>query len=274
MNTASEDQESPSILDVHGPLMGLPAGPVAVANTDIRNYFVGPKFSGDDEQWLSKPEIPSPEEIVGTDSASSDDCVDLMPNNVVGPWLSKDLYLKAHYELLREDAVAPLRDAVAYVREDPRMMDSQTVAIYEKVSFFLLSYVDEQWLIQTQTQTQVHIVGITFAQKGMAFRVQFSTNRAGKNIVWEYSKRLISGTVVALSPARDCFRTKCVIAVVAARPLEGVKLQPAEVDLYFARAEDAEFDPQKEWIMVESRTGYYESARHTMTALQKMAKEE
>lgn len=124
------------------------------------------------------------------------------------------------------------------------------------------------------SSTQVHIVGITFAQKGLAFRIQFSTNRSGKNIVWEYSKRLMSGTIVALSPVQDYFRRECIVAVVAARPLEGVKMQPAEVDLYFSRSEDVHFDPQQEWVMVESRSGYYESARHTMTALQRMAREE
>lgn len=119
----------------------------------------------------------------------------------------------------------------------------------------------------------MHIIGATFAQKGVAFRVQFSTRRAGKNIVWDYSKRLLSGSIVALSPAHDCFRSKCIVAVIAARPSEGVKKYPPEVELYFARPEDAEFDPQKEWIMVESRNGYYEASRHTMSALQKMTKE-
>lgn len=91
--------------------------------------------------------------------------------------------------------------------------------------------------------------------------------------MWDYSKRLISGSIVALSPAEDCFKCKCVIAVVAARPLDGVKKQPPEIDIFFARAEDAEFDPHKEWIMVECRNGYYEASRHTMTAMQKMANE-
>lgn len=59
----------------------------------------------------------------------------------------------------------------------------------------------------------------------------------------------------------------------AARPLEGVKQQPPEIDIFFARPEQADFDPHKEWIMVEAKTGYYESLRHTMTALQKMHKE-
>lgn len=36
-----------------------------------------------------------------------------------------------------EDAVAPLRDAVAYVRDEPSMMDSKEVSIYEKVCSLL-----------------------------------------------------------------------------------------------------------------------------------------
>lgn len=91
--------------------------------------------------------------------------------------------------------------------------------------------------------------------------------------MWEYSKRLISGSIVALSPANDFFRSKCIVAVVAARPLDGVKQQPPQVDLFFARAEDADFDTQSEWVMVEARTGYYEASRHTMAALQRMTRE-
>ncbi|KAJ9219090.1 hypothetical protein DTO169C6_8600 [Paecilomyces variotii] len=220
-------------------------------NKDIRQYVRKKDAEGrDDEPWLSKQELPSSDEIMGTEM-ENDDFVALMPNRILGPWPSSGAYLRAHYELLREDAVAPLRDAVAYVKDDPHMMDSPLLNIYEKV----------------------YITGITFAQKGVAVKVRFSTARAGKNIVWEYTKRLMSGTIVALSPANDCFQSKCVVAVVAARPLEGVKQQPPEIDLLFARAEDADFDPQQEWIMVEAKTGYYEAHRHTMTALQKMATE-
>ncbi|RLL98124.1 hypothetical protein CFD26_105657 [Aspergillus turcosus] len=100
-----------------------------------------------------------------------------------------------------------------------------------------------------------------------------SDEESGKKIVWEYSKRLITGSVVALSPASDSFRSKCVIAVVAARPLEGVKQEPPEIDIFFSQPEDADFDPHQEWIMVEARTGYYEALRHTMTALQRLNRE-
>lgn len=82
-----------------------------------------------------------------------------------------------------------------------------------------------------------------------------------------------SGSLVALSPAKDCFKTQCVVAVIAARPLENVKKLPPEVDIFFAQPEEAEFDPHKEWIMIEARHGYYEASRHTMTALQKLSRE-
>ena len=111
------------------------------------------------------------------------------------------------------------------------------------------------------------------AHRGMAFRACFSTRRASKRILWRYSPRLITGNIVALSPANDMFSSKCVVAVVAARPLESVSKNPPEVDLFFDHREDVDFDPLKEWIMVESRLGYYEAHRHTMTALQKLSRE-
>lgn len=76
--------------------------------------------------------------------------------------------------------------------------------------------------------------------------------------------------MVALSPAKDCFKSRCVIAIVAARPVEQVKRHPPLVDLYFANPDEAYFDPQQEWIMVQPRTGYLESVRHTMRTLQLM----
>lgn len=78
---------------------------------------------------------------------------------------------------------------------------------------------------------------------------------------------------MALSSAQDAFATKCVVAVIAARPLENVTKNPPEVDIFFAQPEDVDFDPQEEWLMVEARSGYFEAHRHTMTALQKLSKE-
>ena len=114
---------------------------------------------------------------------------------------------------------------------------------------------------------------MTFAPNGVAAKVSFSTKRLGKKVVWEQSKRLLQGTLVALTPADDMFKTICKVAVVAARPLSGVQSNPPEIDIYFARSDEMEIDPQREWFMVESSTGYFEAYRHTLKSLQKMASE-
>lgn len=135
MDSAEEVDQNVSP-DVHARLMNLHIGNIVQVNPDIKKYYkeANAEYDTKDEPWASKPELPSSDEILGTDLPENDeDCVELMPNRIKEPWPSKGSYLRAHYELLREDAVAPLRDAVAYVRDDPRMMDSKDVSIYEKV---------------------------------------------------------------------------------------------------------------------------------------------
>jgi helicase required for RNAi-mediated heterochromatin assembly 1 len=128
----SEDEHiTYSSEELHETLTKLSISPNPEANLAIREYY-RKLVNGQKDPWLQKPEIPTPEEILP--ASSDEECVELMPNRIEGPWSSKESYLRAHYELLREDAVAPLRDAVAYVRNDPQMVDSRAVSIYEKVS--------------------------------------------------------------------------------------------------------------------------------------------
>jgi hypothetical protein len=121
-------------------VVSLLAAPPVPVNEDIRSYFyVEDDESAESEPWTTKPSVPTPEEIMGVDILDDgEDSIQLAANIVVGPWRSKDAYLRTHYELLREDAVAPLRDAVAYIRDDPQMMDSGSVAIYEKVRLIFI----------------------------------------------------------------------------------------------------------------------------------------
>ncbi|KZF23074.1 hypothetical protein L228DRAFT_253258 [Xylona heveae TC161] len=204
--------------------------------------------------WLHKREIPTATEIGGLSDNTTEigfDAVEIPVNIIDAPWNSKEEYLESHYELTREDAISPLRDAVAEVRANPQMGDSTDLCIYD----------------------QVHIIGFTLSPQGPAARVAFSMTRAGKKVHWEQSKRLLTGSMVALSPAKDAFESKCVVAIVAARPLAGLTQSPPEVDLFFGGPEEIELDPQEEWIMVEARTGYFEAYRHTLLALQKLMSE-
>lgn len=120
---------------------------------------------------------------------------------------------------------------------------------------------------------QVHTCGITCSTRGIAIRVTFSLLRVGKKILWEQSKRLISGSLVVLTPRSDMFKSKAVVATVAARPVSGLEQNPPEIDLFVARAEEQELDPSVEWVMVEDRGGLYEADRHTLLALQRMMRE-
>jgi helicase required for RNAi-mediated heterochromatin assembly 1 len=83
----------------------------------------------------------------------------------------------------------------------------------------------------------------------------------------------VTGSLVVLTPATDKFRTKAIVATVAARPLDGLRQNPPEIDLFFARAEELEIDPAQEFWMVEHRGSMYEADRHTLLALQRMMRE-
>src|SRR6187402_3810688 len=84
------------------------------------------------EPWRNLPELPSTDEI----KPSNDDSVDpdheepekwddyqqdplydsKLPQNIIdGPWPSRTEYIGAHYQMLREDAIASLRRSVADV---------------------------------------------------------------------------------------------------------------------------------------------------------------
>jgi helicase required for RNAi-mediated heterochromatin assembly 1 len=83
-------------------------------------------------RWFCQPEVPTSAEVL----LPGDGEVKIPANKIDGAWKSKDKYLKAHYNLLREDAVSPLRDAVELFRRTPEMMEneSKVISIYEKVN--------------------------------------------------------------------------------------------------------------------------------------------
>lgn len=117
---------------------------------------------------------------------------------------------------------------------------------------------------------QVHVCGITFSKRGLGIRVSFSLGRVGKNIHWEQSKRLVTGSLIVLmSPDK----TTCKVATVAARPLSNLAKNPPEIDLFLSRGEDLDIDCAQEWIIIEERSSFYEGQRHTMVALQRMLDE-
>ncbi|KAF2030927.1 P-loop containing nucleoside triphosphate hydrolase protein [Setomelanomma holmii] len=242
----------------------IPSSGPSRVNKEVREYFELEKKPVTGGAWIDKPEIPSPPEILrpvkpgflSTELKALVNVGDtLRPHKADGAYDSIEEYLGTKYELLREDAIRPLREAVEEVRispfKDEAEYENNSIGIYEPV----------------------YITGLVFSPRGLATRVAFSLSRVKKHIRWEQSKRLITGSLVALSPADDAFQTTCVLATVAARPISALEQNPPEIDLFFARPEDQEIDPMKKWVMVECRSGFYEASRHTMLALQHMMRE-
>ncbi|KAJ5908508.1 hypothetical protein N7495_001190 [Penicillium taxi] len=226
-----------------------------VPNPAIRNYFDkdhenAEKYSTDPDppgRWNLMPEYPATDEILGFEREG----ITLPFNKNTGKWQSADIYLGTYFNLIREEAVSPLREAVVEVRKNPKTLDTSEFWVYEKV----------------------YLTQVVLSDLGLGFRMQFSTKRAGKDVRWDSSPRLTPGSLLALSPIQDSFASKCIVATVAARADEGLNKSPAEIDIFIPDHKDSIIDSQQEWILVEARSGYYESNRHTMVALQKLSKE-
>ena len=101
------------------------------------------------EAWRNLPEIPTKDEFMtnktneeGEDTpetwnAYQDDPVydrDLPHNIIDGPWPSTMEYLGAHYQILREDAIAPLRISIQQFHENAQMVDSRETYVYTNAS--------------------------------------------------------------------------------------------------------------------------------------------
>ncbi|KAI9726979.1 MAG: hypothetical protein M1828_000327 [Chrysothrix sp. TS-e1954] len=228
----------------------------AVSNMNADNSSWNRSVSGNEDENTSPSAQDELEQrrIDAQEDPETAGFTDKTVNYVEGAWPSKDVYLRNHYKLLREDAFRPLRETVRAFIENPDMQEDRSNAamgIYE----------------------QTRLCGITLSPRGIGFRMNFSTRRTGRKIRWEQSKRLISGSLVVLVSAKSP-RT-CRVATVAARPLSGLKnANPPEIDLFFNSAKDIDFDCATEWIMLENRSGFFEASRHTMVALQRMMQED
>ncbi|KAH7029475.1 P-loop containing nucleoside triphosphate hydrolase protein [Microdochium trichocladiopsis] len=216
-----------------------------------QHVYHNPTRAGGD--WRQMLEIPTADEL-NVDEGSPAWKAKLQKNVPVNPvdrpYKSKDQYLEIQYRLHREETVAWLRRAISAFKDEPTMKDNNESCIY----------------------TKVFVQGYLMTRLGPVCRVQFSTERAGKKIDWQHSTRLRTGSLVALSTARDGFRTLCMPAVIADHYYEdGLNQNPPTIQFFWGDIKDAILDPLEELVMIESRHGFFEATRHAMVGLQHMA---
>ncbi|KAK4185743.1 putative helicase [Podospora australis] len=195
--------------------------------------------------WKSLPELPTPEEILAEENP------DLPGNPVDVPWASKDLYLEAQYRLLRCDAVEGLRYAVRHFIERCRKAPSTPVS-------------DDDFIcVYNEVRVKGYLMTRNFPVVNICFSSMYQIN-------WRNSKRLLPGSIMAITTQKDQFRSICKIATVAQRLYTGgLDQDPPLVDLIWANPEDAVIDPNLELIMVESRHSFFEAARYVLKNLQR-----
>jgi helicase required for RNAi-mediated heterochromatin assembly 1 len=161
----------PSFKNSSVPHDEVPTSGPSRTNNDIREYFQLAKKSVNGGAWLDKPEIPSPSEVLHVPSAfnTSNDALievdeNIRPHKIEGAYEDNEDYLRTKYELLREDAVRPLREAIDEIRAEPFKdedeYNNQSIGIYDPV----------------------YITSLVFSPRGIATRVAFSLGRVKKHI--------------------------------------------------------------------------------------------
>ena len=114
----------------------LTTRPSVTLNMSIREYAKIANQPADKSHWTGFREVPSSSEVFDEGRTEHATTLEITGNTVVGPYISKEEYLESHYKLLREDAVAPLRDVVSEIQVYPHLMEKDSdnnAYIYEKV---------------------------------------------------------------------------------------------------------------------------------------------
>ena len=160
----------PRQCNIQGPDDNIPKSVPSRVNDDIRKYYeVAHKRVANASSWIDKPEIPHPSEILREEPTFTTGAPLIKieegprPKKVEGPYDNVEEYLRTEYDLLRDDALRPLREAVAEVRKSPWKDEAQYekgVGIYEPV----------------------YITSLVFSSRGLATRVAFSMSRVKKHI--------------------------------------------------------------------------------------------
>lgn len=247
---------------------GGPSLPSAIMA--IRVYFNNGLGNNPLAGWQMKPELPTVNEIMGIDHPGEE--FNLTTNQIHGPWSSTEQYLETHCNLLREDGVGNLRDAVAAFRERPGAFDNKDFVIYERVGRFIT--------ITESSRLAKYRLG------GNRSSLLASPSHIGKSPFEPASplgvraKRSFGNILLVFLLERllhcrrqtTCFRANVWLQLWQRGRLK-VFPKALPKSIYSSPIPRIWTLILSSGIMIEARSGNYEAHRHTMTALQKLSRE-
>ncbi len=191
------------------------------------------------EDFITLPILPEPQEINYHAKKPY-----LRPNIIKGGYQSWQHYLDVQFRLLREDFVGPLREGINEHLHNPTLKGGD-IRVYRNV----------------RIQQPVCLA------MGIGFEISFNM-RALHRVNWEYTKRLINGSLLCLST--DEFQT---IAFASVAHREAKELQQGRVTVKFEGSVNGfQLHSNAEYTMVES-VAYLEAYRHILEKLQTVSKE-
>ena len=170
----------------------------------------------------------------------------LPPNIVKGAYRNWDHYLDVQYHLMREDFLRPFKLGIQHFisANESHNKRAQNIHVYENV----------------RLQNPVCLFS------GVGFQVQFDISHFSK-VKWEYSKRLIFGSLLCLS--RDGFKESITFATVVKNDPDLLKYGYITIKLEGGTS-GFDFNHSDVFTMVESMA-YFEAYRHTLSKLKEMS---
>ena len=166
------------------------------------------------------------------------------PAVLEGSYKDKDHYLDVQFRLMKQDFVIPLRQGIVEFQKNGKKkhFSSSDLRMYHGV----------------------HILGMV-TQDGIDHVLQFDNSKL-KKVRWDFSKRLIFGSLVCLS--KDGFET-IAIATISNRDPKDLKRGQVNVNIKSGLDIICNSTPNDEFVMAET-VAFYESYCHVLEGLQGM----
>jgi hypothetical protein len=188
----------------------------------------------------------------------------LRKNITNGAYKDVHHYLDVQFRLLREDFLQPLRHGVGELRKIVAEAKFKNNLI-DKQGDLNKDVVKKIKRIESlNVYFDVRMSSCVASDFGIVYSMKLNTEKM-KNINWEYSKRLIFGSLVCLSS--DFFNKSCLVGVIAERDDKKLK-KDGEIYIKFDQNNFVNNLPvlNESYIMLET-SAFFEAYKHVLEAL-------
>jgi len=180
----------------------------------------------------------------------------LRKNITNGAYQNVKHYLDVQFRLLREDFLLPLREGVKKLRE---IVDEAKIGKNDRLSQDIMQRISRIESLSTYFDCRIEDTLAT--DHGVVHQVRLSPEKV-QSINWEFSKRLLFGSLVCLS--NDFFENNCLIGSICDRDIENLK--EGIIYVRFGVELSREISYNGRYILLET-SAFFESYKHVLHAM-------